>query len=591
MTTQPRKRYPGEFDLELIKKYFDPKYIIDIGANVGIFNGWCKDVFPNAEILSIEANPYCAPDLEEKNIKFIIALLGKERKSNCDFYTNKDDVCACGASTYRELSYHFSDENLKMLKLEQISLDDLNLSLPEDTLIKIDTQGSELDILDGGKKTCENVKGILLEVSVEQFNMGSPLYDEVIEYMDKYGFIPVENLKEHKWTWTADFFSNPCEEKIVQKDILFFNKKFLFETNIHEPKKNILCFYIGYMNNDPVSYSGSEILLVNLSEKFTEIYNVYIFGLAIFNETIKNGVQYLNSNKFNDFQLNNQIDVLIISRYIHFFIEFKLTAKKTFVWSHDNLLISWWDFKALPLYGKWLLKNMENKIDGFITLSEWHKNYFTNFYETDPNKVYIINNFINLNSFKRNFKKQKNKFIWTSAPDRGLNKLIEYFHDIRKLIPDAELYIYQDKNIIDEKIIEQECEYIHFCGRKDNVEILEEFESSEMWFYPTNFEESYCLSALEAQMAKCVCVASDLAALHESVGDRGVLLKEEIYSEKYKEEAINQIVNILNNEELKKEYQEKGYEWALKQNLDERAKQWYKLFEVDSMLKKQQKYE
>jgi len=207
--------------------------------------------------------------------------------------------------------------------------------------------------------------------------------------------------------------------------------------------------------------------------------------------------------------------------------------------------------------------------------------------------VYIINNFINLNSFKRNFKKQKNKFIWTSSLGRGLIKLIEYFHDIRKLIPDAELYIYRDKSGIDDDVFNEieKCEYIHFCGRKDNIEILEEFESSEMWFYPTNFEETYCLSSVEAQMAKCVCVASDLAALHESVGDRGVLLKEEIYSEKYKEEAINQIVNILNNEELKKEYQEKGYEWALKQNLDERAKQWYKLFEVDSMLKKQQKYE
>ena len=46
------------------------------------------------------------------------------------------------------------------------------------------------------------------------------------------------------------------------------------------------------------------------------------------------------------------------------------------------------------------------------------------------------------------------------------------------------------------------------------------------------------MSALEAQMSKCVCIATDFAALTETIGDRGILIKEPIYSNEYKEKSI-----------------------------------------------------
>lgn len=348
--------------------------------------------------------------------------------------------------------------------------------------------------------------------------------------------------------------------------------------------KPILCFHIGYVqdiNNENMKTAyGSEIALWNLSKHFLKKYRVIVFGDVIYHEITKNGIEYLNSDKFEEFQNNNSIEIFIISRYIFPLLELNIRAKKIFLWIHDILPMTYYKNTSLFNNGKPLIKNLINKIDGIITLSNWHKNLIKDFYEIDDDKIFIIGNAIDPTKFKEKIKKQKNKFIWTSHGYRGIELLIEYFPEIRKRIPDAELYIYRDRTAFSDEVFNEilKYDYIHYCGKIENDELIKEFQSSDIWFYPTHFEESYCISALEAQMAKCVCISTNLAALPETIGDRGILITEPLFSIEYKEKAINEIVKILNDNELKIKIQEKGYNWAIKQTWQKRANEWYKLF-------------
>lgn len=156
-------------------------------------------------------------------------------------------------------------------------------------------------------------------------------------------------------------------------------------------------------------------------------------------------------------------------------------------------------------------------------------------------------------------KNKKINSIWTSHSGRGTHKLLEYFHEIRKKLPDAELYIYRDKTAFSPQVLEEmeKYDYFHFGDKIENKKLIEEFQTSEFWFYPTDFEETYCISALEAQMSKCICICTDLGGLTETVGERGILIKEPIWSEEYKNKAIEE-----NNENLKEKYREIGYKWA-----------------------------
>jgi len=77
-------------------------------------------------------------------------------------------------------------------------------------LIKLDTQGSELDILKGCPKTMSNCKMILAETDVGNYNQGCPSQAEVIDYLSTVGFRVLEIIEDQV-----------SDGKIIQQDILF----------------------------------------------------------------------------------------------------------------------------------------------------------------------------------------------------------------------------------------------------------------------------------------------------------------------------------------------------------------------------------
>ena len=182
-------------NLSLISRYFQPKRILDIGANVGQFYKLCRSNFPEAYIFSVEASRDCERYLKDvTDGDYYIGLLGKSNEI-VKFYKNKSNPLSTGNSIFRELTSHFSNDNLIIEEQSCIRLDDLFPNGFFD-LIKIDTQGSELNILAGGPEMSSKATGILLEVSITQYNEGSPLYDEAIEFMSNLGFEKAEILDE-----------------------------------------------------------------------------------------------------------------------------------------------------------------------------------------------------------------------------------------------------------------------------------------------------------------------------------------------------------------------------------------------------------
>ena len=195
-----------------VSNYFNPYRILDIGANIGQFYKLAKQTYPDAYIFSIEASPDCEKYLKEITQDYYIGLLAKDNVEY-DFFSRKGDSTCTGNSIYRELTQFYSDDQLDILKQKGIQLDDLFESDSEFDLIKIDTQGSELDIISGGKNLCSKAKGILLEVSLTQYNEGAPLYEEVIQFMKDFGFRPEVILDEAR------------NHGSHQQDILFLNEQ------------------------------------------------------------------------------------------------------------------------------------------------------------------------------------------------------------------------------------------------------------------------------------------------------------------------------------------------------------------------------
>lgn len=199
-------------NINLVSNYFIPYRVLDIGANIGQFHSMFKRYYSYSYVFSIEASKECEPALKKITDDYLIVLLAKDN-SVYDFYSRKGDPTCTGNSIYREMTQFYSDDHIDVIKQEGVSLDSIFSANSEFDLIKIDTQGSELDIISGGKKLCSKAKGIILEVSLKPYNEGAPLYDDVINFMDNFGFTMTDILDEA--------FNHGTH----QQDILFINKE------------------------------------------------------------------------------------------------------------------------------------------------------------------------------------------------------------------------------------------------------------------------------------------------------------------------------------------------------------------------------
>lgn len=202
-------------NLSTILKYFNPRTILDVGAHTGEFYSLAKQTFPNSTFFLIEGNKDCEPLLKQLKVQYLIRLLGNENKKTIFYKTAADPLCT-GNSIYREVTPEYDNDLLIKEEVEMRTIDSIFQEATNFDLIKLDTQGSELDILAGGTKIAKKAKGILLEVSFTKYNHGSPLYTDVVEYMDGLGFVEREYLNEICWHRNKISF--------LQRDLLFVNK-------------------------------------------------------------------------------------------------------------------------------------------------------------------------------------------------------------------------------------------------------------------------------------------------------------------------------------------------------------------------------
>ena len=173
--------------------------------------------------MMIEATKECEPYLKDTGGNYLIAVLSDEKKK-IPFYRTQVADTNTGNSVYKELTPAYSDENLIVEQRNTYTLDELydGYTAVFD-LVKLDTQGSEIDILNGGSHMIKNTSVIIVEVSHVEYNEKAPLVDEVKEYMESIGFIFKMEIGR---SYSNDFLTS---DGIIQRDYVFVNKEFVYE--------------------------------------------------------------------------------------------------------------------------------------------------------------------------------------------------------------------------------------------------------------------------------------------------------------------------------------------------------------------------
>ena len=213
--------------LKKLKSFgFDPKNILDIGANKGKWSIEVrKKVFPNAEYILIEAIDYeelKKISAKNHNISFINLLLD-DVEHNVTWYEKRNT----GDSIYKENTSYFKD--CEEIVKKTTTLDKSFPSNYDFDLIKIDCQGAELPILRGGKKLVQSASVIILEVPfMGEYNIGVSNFFEHIKYMDQIDYRVFDIVELHR-----------VDDILIQIDLIFIKKGHHFEKSVNKIIQNL----------------------------------------------------------------------------------------------------------------------------------------------------------------------------------------------------------------------------------------------------------------------------------------------------------------------------------------------------------------
>ena len=153
--------FDGEYDIHVKE---DPKVIIDLGGNIGLFALLMQSRYPGALIISIEPDPDNFAQLQKNTKKFnnIISynkaiwhkrelLSLSEKKAGAEWSQNVNSI---------------SGEDFNQEKIESITIDDLisNHNLQEIDFLKVDIEGAEAELFSEKTEWLNNVKVIAIEL-------------------------------------------------------------------------------------------------------------------------------------------------------------------------------------------------------------------------------------------------------------------------------------------------------------------------------------------------------------------------------------------------------------------------------------------
>lgn len=192
---------------DLKGKNLDLSVVYDIGACVGNWSTHYKSILPDSRFVLFEANPFYCQFLQNTGFEFYQTALSNPGRGNVEFFNGNNT----GDSYYKETTGWYDHQS--SITLETKTLDQIvdHYKLPIPNFIKIDTQGSELDILSGAS-FLDRVNLIYTECPIICYNKGAPNINDYLDFFKQRNFIPIDIFEIHR-----------AEDTLLQIDIMFMN--------------------------------------------------------------------------------------------------------------------------------------------------------------------------------------------------------------------------------------------------------------------------------------------------------------------------------------------------------------------------------
>jgi glycosyltransferase involved in cell wall biosynthesis len=315
---------------------------------------------------------------------------------------------------------------------------------------------------------------------------------------------------------------------------------------------------------------GSETFVIRFAEtivkNYGQEYTSVVFCKCGEKRILYNGVMYIPLTEYYEFVGTYNIHVVFVNRYPEYL---SLTVRNNvpvYLVLHDLVR----DYDIIDTH---------HLVKGVICLGDWHVQQVLNYFPAFTNRITTLSYGIETGEFPE-AKTEYARFIYPSFPHRGLYWLLKMFPRIVERYPRAKLDVFCNTKqewvrgvagpMMDaiDQMLEEQKEHVTNHGWVNGATLKEYWSRAHIWFYTCDFKETCCLTGYEAACSKTLAITSSVAALQETVADRGVMIPGSADDEKWREIALDCVFQCLEKPAAVKDYVDRNYAWAQTKKYD-----------------------
>jgi FkbM family methyltransferase len=184
------------------------KTVIDIGANTGQFARSIVNCFPDAKLFCFEPLPDVFLHLEQwqketanEVVLFNVALGDTEGSVTMNLHTEHTASSSLLQTTAQNDELFPQTAKKKKINVKVTTLDKALLNyasqLSEEIMIKMDVQGFESNVIEGGNETIRLARAVILEVCIEKLYESQSDLKLILSQMNALGFYYAGNLEQY----------------------------------------------------------------------------------------------------------------------------------------------------------------------------------------------------------------------------------------------------------------------------------------------------------------------------------------------------------------------------------------------------------
>lgn len=194
-------------------------------------------------------------------------------------------------------------------------------------------------------------------------------------------------------------------------------------------------------------------------------------------------------------------------------------------------LRSTWGFDLFPNANKYswhqdvpnerllkLVPDLQKHKAPIICVSKWHMEYTENLLRqngvNDVDVLFRYNMCPDVIYLDKPLEYNRNKMCWLASPHKGLDNALQLFANIKKELPEMELYIF-NPGYLHAKLLNTQG--VVNLGAKPAPEIWKHVSESLCTFYPTTFLETFGCIAAESNAIRTPIITNNIGALQETV--------------------------------------------------------------------------